>query len=96
MTASPWQQTDWWRVVAPDSTIWAETSNEEDARERMRPGDTLYRQWWRVEQAWLPVREDDSWPAVAQLHDSEREGHVANVDAASGDSSPEAAQRQHP
>ena len=35
----------WWRVMGPDRHLWAETSSEHEARERMRPGDRLYRQW---------------------------------------------------
>lgn len=42
-----WQPTRWWTVLAPDGTLWAETSDETDARNRMRPGDTLWRLWRR-------------------------------------------------
>lgn len=44
----------WWRVAAPDGSVWAESGNEEDARAAVRPGDTLYRQWRRVQAEWRP------------------------------------------
>ena len=33
----------WWRVLAPDGSLWAEASDEEDVRSRVRPGDRLQR-----------------------------------------------------
>lgn len=33
----------WWRVIAPDGSLWSESSDEEENRECMRPGDTLQR-----------------------------------------------------
>ena len=33
----------WWRVIAPDGSLWCETSSEDEAREEMRPGDRLER-----------------------------------------------------
>jgi hypothetical protein len=50
-----WEPGRWWRVAAPDGSVYAETSDEEDARESMRPGDTLWRQWRRVEKEWRPA-----------------------------------------
>ncbi|MFI8590130.1 hypothetical protein [Dietzia maris] len=51
--------TRWWRVIGADNQLWAETSNEVEARSRMRPGDTLYRLWEAMpashHQRWLPV-----------------------------------------
>lgn len=38
----------WWRVVAPDGSLWCESSSEQENRDAMRPGDKLYR-IWRVE-----------------------------------------------
>jgi hypothetical protein len=35
----------WWRVVAPDGSLWCETSDEDEAREVLRPGDTLQREY---------------------------------------------------
>jgi hypothetical protein len=43
----------WWRVVAPDGSIWCETSVESEAREAMRPGDYLWRLWQRTEEVWM-------------------------------------------
>lgn len=42
----------WWRVRGPDGKIWCETSDEEEARESMRPGDTLVRQWVQKRSEW--------------------------------------------
>ena len=50
----------WWRVMGPDSHLWAETSSEREARERMRPGDRLYRQWETERSTWwVPVEGVD-------------------------------------
>lgn len=38
----------WWRVVAPDGSLWCESSSEQENRDAMRKGDKLYR-IWRVE-----------------------------------------------
>lgn len=38
-----WSPTGWWRVIEPDGSLWCETSNEQEARESMRPGDRLDR-----------------------------------------------------
>ena len=45
----------WWRVIAPDGSLWCETSSEDEAREEMRPGDRLER-WWEmhVPGRWVP------------------------------------------
>jgi hypothetical protein len=37
-----------WRVVAPDGSVWCESSSEQENRDAMRRGDKLYR-IWRVE-----------------------------------------------
>jgi hypothetical protein len=57
-----WEPTRWYQVTAPDGSVWAETSDEADARRRMRPGDTLWRQWRWVEVEW---REVDASAQVA-------------------------------
>lgn len=44
-----WQPGRWWSVWAPDGSLWCETSNEQEARDAMRPGDRLFRQWVRTE-----------------------------------------------
>lgn len=51
-----WEPTGWWRVTAPDGATWAEASDEGDVRERMREGDTLYRQFEKSERRWIPVQ----------------------------------------
>lgn len=50
-----WEQTKWWRVVGPDGTLWAETSSEQDARSRMRDGDTLLALWRCESTEWRPA-----------------------------------------
>lgn len=40
-----WQEGRWWRVTAPDGSLWCETSCESEAREAVRKGDTLERGW---------------------------------------------------
>lgn len=47
-----WEPGRWWRVIAPDGSLWCETSDEDEARGHMRPGDTLFRQWQRPEYEW--------------------------------------------
>jgi hypothetical protein len=47
-----WQPTKWWRVTAPDGSLWCETSNEQEARDAMRSGDTLQRLYERSESEW--------------------------------------------
>ncbi len=41
MDLGEWTATGWWRVIAPDGSLWCETSNEQEARASMRPGDAL-------------------------------------------------------
>jgi hypothetical protein len=47
-----WYQTRWWRVIAPDGSLWCETSNGQEALDSKRDGDTL--------QA-LYIRQDTEW-----------------------------------
>lgn len=47
-----WMMGRWWRVVAPDGSLWCETSNEQEARRSMREGDRLYKLWVREEREW--------------------------------------------
>ena len=53
-----WEPGHWWRVVASDGSIWAETSDEQEARERVREGDTLMRWYLRTETKWEVVPDD--------------------------------------
>lgn len=45
----------WWRVLGTDDELWCETSDEDEARESMRSGDRLQRNYvaelseWRNE-----------------------------------------------
>jgi hypothetical protein len=38
-----WAPGRWWRVIAPDGSLWCETSNEQEARDATRDGDVLER-----------------------------------------------------
>ena len=42
----------WWRVLAYDGALWCETSDEHEARSRMRPGDRLQRMYVFQAQEW--------------------------------------------
>lgn len=53
---SGWRPTRWWRVIAPDGSVWAETSDEDEARSRVRPGDRLERLFERRETEWRQDR----------------------------------------
>lgn len=47
-----WEPGRWWNVVGPDGKLWCGTSDEDEARSHMRPGDELHRQWVRHETEW--------------------------------------------
>lgn len=44
-----------WRAVGPDDKVWAESSDEKEVRDMMRPGDRLFRMWRQVETWWEEV-----------------------------------------
>lgn len=62
MSDVEWEAARWWRVIAPDGSVWCETSDETEARDSLRPGDVLQRaykpvtayQWRTVIQGELP------------------------------------------
>jgi hypothetical protein len=63
--------TRWWRVVAEDGSLWCETSDEEEARAAMRPGDKLERLWTATINEWRDPDVDAASPfkdAVDELH----------------------------
>lgn len=45
----------WWRVVAPDGSVWCESSSEQENRNAMRRGDKLYRIWRAELTEWREV-----------------------------------------
>jgi hypothetical protein len=45
----------WWRVVDSNGELWCETSNEKQARDSMRPGDTLQRMYHCERTEWRNV-----------------------------------------
>ena len=51
-----WQPSRWWRVLdqSPEG-IWCETSDEDEARAKMRPGDVLQRLFRKEETEWRDV-----------------------------------------
>lgn len=52
---SEWEKGRWFNVVDSDGNLWCGTSDEEEARNSMRPGDTLYQQWRKTEFEWREV-----------------------------------------
>jgi hypothetical protein len=54
-STTKWQEGRWWRVLAPDGSLWCETGDEEEARAAVRPGDSLQHQWRREESEWRQV-----------------------------------------
>lgn len=40
-----WEPSKWWRVLAPDGSLWCEISDEDEARDAVRAGDKLQRLW---------------------------------------------------
>jgi len=59
VTAPEWRPGRWWRVIAPDGSVWCESSSEAENREAMRPGDRLERSWVLSAEEWRPVEPDD-------------------------------------
>lgn len=47
-----WNATRWYRVLAPDGSLWCETSNREEALKSMREDDTIERLFSRIEYRW--------------------------------------------
>ena len=56
MTGAVWEPGRWWRVTAPDGSLWCETSNEREARDSVRPGDTLSRQFVYQDSEWREIQ----------------------------------------
>lgn len=67
-TTAEWEPGRWWVVQAPDGSTWAETSVEREARDAVRPGDTLLRQFVSVRREEYRVVEG---PAKVQAPKSE-------------------------
>ena len=55
-----WERGRWFRVLAPDGSLWCETSDGREAVTHMRPGDELWKQWRREETEWRP-EDPASW-----------------------------------
>jgi hypothetical protein len=51
--APDYRPSRWWRVIAPDGSVWCETSDEAEARESKRPDDRLYRLYMRTATEWV-------------------------------------------
>jgi len=56
MTGAVWEPGRWWRVTAPDGSLWCETSSEREARDSVRPGDTLSRQFVYQDSEWREIQ----------------------------------------
>lgn len=50
MSDTEWEPGRWWRVIAVDGSLWCETSDEQHARDHVRPGDRLLRMERRVQE----------------------------------------------
>ena len=50
-----WVEGRWWRVIAPDGSLWCETSDEHEARRSIRHGDILQRLYKRQQHEWRTV-----------------------------------------
>ncbi|MCD6056547.1 MAG: hypothetical protein K0R44_19 [Thermomicrobiales bacterium] len=57
-----WKRGRWFRVLAPDGSLWCETSDGREAVTRMRSGDMLYKEWRREEIEWRPESADNWKP----------------------------------
>lgn len=66
MSEDGWQPGRWWRVTAPDGSIWCETNDEDEARESMRPGDRLYRLFTLSQEKWVPQKANPAHPGDDQ------------------------------
>jgi hypothetical protein len=42
----------WWRIVARDGSLWCETSDRQEALDRMRPEDTPQRLYTYTLEEW--------------------------------------------
>lgn len=56
MVSNQWEATKWWRVIDAEGKLWCETSVESEARNRMRPGDTLQRMYVKRDLKWEDVK----------------------------------------
>lgn len=52
-TLDGFEATRWWRVIAPDGSLWCESSDEDENRACMRPGDRLERMYDRHQYRWI-------------------------------------------
>ena len=48
-----WRPTGWWRAVAPDGSLWCESSDEVEVRRMARPGDTVQRHERVAAERWV-------------------------------------------
>jgi hypothetical protein len=55
MEDDEFEPTGWWQVLDPEGKLWCETSNEKEARDAIRPGDSLHRLYEKVQQEWREV-----------------------------------------
>lgn len=55
---APWETGNFWRVIDSDGNLRAESSDEDEVRERMRAGDRLEREFHRSEAKWELVEDE--------------------------------------
>jgi hypothetical protein len=83
---SDWQPDGWWRVIDANGKLWSESSNEQENRERMRPGDTLQRHECYTQQRWVTIPTTTDYPQYARLEQAQRDydQHVGHYIATRG------------
>jgi len=52
--SGPYEPTGWWRALLPDGSLWCESSDEQEVRERAsrRVGTVVQRHMRRVDERW--------------------------------------------
>ena len=50
-----WKEGRWWRILDEQGNLWCETSDANEARQFLRPGDKLQKLWYREERQWRDV-----------------------------------------
>jgi hypothetical protein len=64
MSKVEWVPDRWWRSIAPDGSLWGESSDEEEIRRMARPDDKIQRLWQTdliiAEKEWRDAPEVES------------------------------------
>jgi hypothetical protein len=54
-----WVRTGWWRAVASDGSLWAESSDEQEIRGLARSGDVVQAHERQTEERWIDAMSDE-------------------------------------